>query len=96
MLDRMDKWCLTVVRMATVPKTQAEGLRLRQGAKLRDLRKFRQLSQSQLAAAVGVTKAAVSEWEAGKSTPRQHHQVLIARSLNTPWSALFGLDGEAA
>lgn len=75
--------------------TLAEGIRQRQGAKLRDFRKLRDLTQAQVAGAVGVTKAAVSDWETGGSSPRQHHQVAIAKALNAPWSALFGLDGEA-
>lgn len=96
MLDHMDKQCLTLVLMGTPAKSPAQGIRQRQGAKIRDFRKLRQLSQQQLADAVGVTKAAVSEWENGKSAPRQHYQVGIARALGAPWSALFGLDGEAA
>lgn len=54
------------------------------------------MTQQQLADQVGVTKAAVSDWELGKSTPRQGYQVAVAKSLSTTWSALFGLDGEAA
>ena len=92
----MDKWCLTLVRMEPAPKTPAEGLRKRQGERIKLWRTTHKLSQAQLAEAVGVTKAAVSEWESGKSSPRQLHQVAIARALKTPWSALFGLDGEAA
>lgn len=91
----MDKYCLTLVLMNPAPKTAAHGIRARQGAKIRDFRQLRKLSQTQLADIIGVTKAAVSEWENGKSHPRQHHQVAIARALNAPWSALFGLEAEA-
>jgi len=92
----MDKRCLTVVLMEAAPKTPSHALRSRQGKRIKELRGFRKMSQTQLAEAVNVTKAAVSEWENGKSSPRQHHQVAIAKALSTPWSALFGLDGEAA
>lgn len=92
----MNKWCLTVVVVNPAAKTHEAGIRKRQGDRIRDLRKFRKLSQTSLAGAVGVTKAAVCEWETGKSTPRPHHQVMIAKALDTPWSGLFGLDGEAA
>lgn len=90
-----DKFCLTVVVLDDA-KTPAEALRRRRGAKLREFREFRELSQSALAGQVGVTKAAVSDWERGKSWPRPHHQVAVAKALGAPWSALFGLDGEAA
>lgn len=92
----MDKTCLTLVLMESPPKTPSEALRRRQGTRIRDFRQLRGLTQNDLADAVEVTKAAVSEWENGKSSPRQHHQVRIAQALNAPWSALFGLDGEAA
>lgn len=92
----MDKLHLTVVLMSETPKTPAEALRRKQGDRIRSHRKLHQWSQSDLAGRIGVTKAAVSEWENGKSAPRQHIQVAIAREFNTPWSALFGLDGEAA
>lgn len=76
--------------------TRAERIRTAQGGKIRQFRTFQGLTQHALAELVGVTKAAVSDWERGVTTPRQHHQVSIAAALNMPWSALFGLDGEAA
>jgi transcriptional regulator with XRE-family HTH domain len=92
----MDKSRLTIVIMDTASKTPGEALRRRQGGRIKDFRQLRKMSQSDLAGACSVTKAAVSEWENGKSTPRQHLQVKIAKALDAPWSALFGLDGEAA
>lgn len=82
--------------MRDAPKTPAEAIRRRQGAEIRKFRKFRSLSQAALAGQVGVTKAAVSDWERGASTPRQHLQVEIAKALEVPWSSLFGLDREVA
>lgn len=74
----------------------AIALRQRQGNKLKARRAERNETQQQIAEAVGVTKAAVSDWESGKSYPRPHHQVALAKHYGTPWSTLFGLDGEAA
>lgn len=85
--------CFTVVVMGT-PKTAADEIRERQGRKIRELRKFRRMSQATLAGSLGVTKQSVSEWERGISTPRQYLQVGIAHALDVPWIAIFGLDGE--
>lgn len=92
----MDKTCLTLVLMKPSPKTPAAALRQKQGTRIRTQRDFLDMSQSALAERCGVTKAAVSEWERGTSSPRQHLQVRIAEALRTPWSNLFGLDGESA
>lgn len=81
--------------METPPKSPAEAIRRRQGTEIRKFRQFRSLSQSALAESVGVTKAAVSDWERGTSTPRQHLQIAIAKALEVPWSSLFGLDRES-
>lgn len=91
-----DNLCFTVVVVEPAAKTPAAAIRERQGRKIRDFRKFRNLSQAGLAGPLGVTKAAVSEWESGKSTPRPHLQVTIAKTLGVPWSSIFGLDGETA
>jgi transcriptional regulator with XRE-family HTH domain len=87
---------LTVILMKDQSSTPSNALKQRQGDRIKLWRTTHKMSQAELAEAVGVTKAAVSEWENGKSTPRQHIQVAIASALKTPWSALFGLDGEAA
>lgn len=92
----MDKTCLTVVRMSDTPKTPGAALRLKQGTLIRQYRTFRKLSQTDLASRVGVTKAAVSEWERGKSSPRATIQIEIARAVEAPWNVLFGLDSEVA
>lgn len=90
-----DNLCFTLVVLDR-PKTPAEAIKARQGQKIRDFRQFREQSQSDLAGAIGVTKAAVSDWETGGSSPRQHLQVAIAKALGVPWSSIFGLDGEVA
>ncbi len=75
-------------------------LRLAQGGRIRQIRRSRNLTLRQLAERISqwpgttVTAAAVSEWERGVSTPRQHLQVALARELGVRWSELFNLDGE--
>lgn len=91
----IDKLCLTVVVLDRA-KTPAQAIREKQGKKIRDFRQFREQSQAVLAESIGVTKAAVSDWENGNSSPRQHLQVAIAKQLGVPWSSIFGLDGEVA
>lgn len=89
--------CFTLVVMETSPpRTADQSIRRRQGDRIRQFREFRNMTQQHIAAELGVTKAAVSSWECGNSTPRQAHQVALAKVLGSPWSALFGLDGEAA
>lgn len=94
----MDKRYLTVVHMTTGPKTPAERIRKKQGEQIRHYRTMYKLSQAELASRLDppVTKAAVSEWERGVSSPRRHLQVQLAREFSAPWSVLFGLDYEAA
>jgi DNA-binding XRE family transcriptional regulator len=104
MLDCMVNQCLTLVVMKPSPKTRSEGIRVRQGETLRRYREHTinpvtgklGVTQMQVAQAIGVTKAAVSDWERGNTSPRPHHQVELARYFKAPWSVLFGLDGEAA
>lgn len=77
-------------------KDPAKRIRQRQGRAIRQVREMRGLTLEELARAVGVTDGALSHWETGRHSPRQHHQAAIARALDVPWSTLFGLDGEAA
>lgn len=63
---------------------------------IRKLRQFQQLSIADFAEALDVTPGAVSQWECGRFTPRQHIQVAIAKLLQVPHSAIFGLDAEVA
>lgn len=76
----------------------AKRVRSAQGRKIRDLRSLRGLTLRSLAEAmsaqegISVTSAAISEWERGVSTPRQHMQIALVRALDTTWSSIFGLD----
>lgn len=77
-------------------------LRTKQGKRIRELRGYRRLTLAALAArmceqeGVTITPAAISEWERGVSTPRQHHQIALAKALDTTWSSLFSLEAEVA
>lgn len=73
----------------------AKRIRKRQGKAIRQVRKMRGLSGRELAVLVGVTPGAMSQWETGLHSPRQHHQTALATALDVPWSTIFGLDGES-
>lgn len=77
-------------------KDPAKRIRQRQGKAIRQVRQMRGMTIEELASVVGVTDGAISQWETGRFSPRQHHQVAVAKALDVPWSTLFGLDGEVA
>ena len=54
------------------------------------------LSQHELAAALGVTQSAVSQWESGETTPRFASLIDIAAVIGVPVSDLLSNDWEAA
>lgn len=54
-------------------------------------RKLLGLTQAGLAAALGVTQQAVSDWEAGRTAPRDMHKVAIAEVLHQDVRQLFPL-----
>jgi transcriptional regulator with XRE-family HTH domain len=68
------------------------------GHELQRLRKARGLSQQDLAVAIGMTAAAVTQWETGKITPRRSTAALIDAALGTDDQvlALFGYATPAA
>lgn len=76
--------------------TPARALRTKQGARIREYRRLCKLSQEQLAAAVGVSKAAVSQWETGVTSPQETIRVVIAQTLGCPWQVLFNPEEVAA
>jgi DNA-binding transcriptional regulator YiaG len=65
-----------------------------QGSEIRARRKLLGMSIRDFAHSLAVTPGAVSQWETGRFSPRQHHQVAIAETLDTRWSEIFGLDHE--
>lgn len=59
------------------------------GERLRDLRDFAGLSQSQLAQMLGVSRNAISQWEAGTTHPSARRLSLLSRVLNVPVDDIF-------
>lgn len=74
----------------------AKRIRQHQGRLIRETRKLRSLSRIELAELMGVSVGAVSQWENGTTTPRQHIQAQLAKALNVPWSMIFSLDSGVA
>ena len=85
-----------MVKQIGIEPDPAKRIRQRQGRAIRQVREMRTLSIEDLADRLGVSSGAISHWETGRYSPRQHHQVALAGALSVPWSTLFGLDGEAA
>lgn len=83
-----------VIRIGQEPDP-ARRIRKAQGDKIKQARKLHDFSRADLAEKVGVTLGAVSQWENGVTSPRQHHQVALCRALQVPHSLLFGLDAAA-
>lgn len=57
---------------------------------IRTLRKARGMTQEQLAERLGVSRQAVSKWEAGVGYPETEKLLLLARALETSIDALMG------
>ena len=74
----------------------AKRINLRQGREIRKIRSMRGMSASALAEAVGVSAGAISQWETGRVSAKNVHQLAVAAALDVPWSSIFGLDGEVA
>ena len=66
------------------------------GERIRERRERLQLSQIDLAAAVGVTQTAVSKWENGECAPSRRHQPKLALALRERPARLFEYPLEAA
>lgn len=64
------------------------------GVRLRQLRKRKGITQSQLGEILGVTKNAVSHYESNTQTPSIAKIVQLAIHLNTSTDYLLGLDNE--
>ena len=57
---------------------------------IKELRERKGLTQTQLADRVNVTKAAVSMWESGKSTPLRKYRVALCEVLGCTEPELMG------
>jgi transcriptional regulator with XRE-family HTH domain len=64
----------------------------RWGAAIRERRLHRRMTVPELAAAVGVTRQAVYQWEDGLTMPTPQRQVAIAKALDIPVRLLFSLE----
>ena len=64
------------------------------GESIRELRKRRGLSQEKLAEQMGVSRQAVTKWEAGQSAPSSENLLRLAELLGTTAEALLGREAE--
>ena len=62
--------------------------------KVRELRLSKRMSQDEMGDMLGVSRAAVSEWEKGKSVPRLDKLAEITRFFGIPLSELTDTPGE--
>lgn len=79
---------MTVLTLGKEPDP-AKRLRKAWGNNIMQLRELRQMSRDELANAVGVSSAAVGQWERGETAPRSHHQIAVADALNCEHSVVF-------
>lgn len=74
----------------------AGSARLEVARTIRQARIARDLTQVELARALGVTQSAVGQWESGRTRPDPSHFQAISRVLGVPVSALVGAgEGDA-
>lgn len=59
------------------------------GARLKDLRKKKRLTQEQLAEIVGITRESISQYENGDKIPTDDNKVKIAKALGRSVSFIF-------
>ncbi|WP_065649037.1 MULTISPECIES: helix-turn-helix domain-containing protein [Pantoea] len=64
------------------------------GQRIRARRKILKLTQQQLAADVGVSHVAISQWEKNETLPRGEHLLRLAELLQCPAAWLFDGEGE--
>lgn len=79
------------------PQTQTESVQKAQdlGARIRQLRTERGLSQEALAEALDVSRQAVAKWERGASLPSTANLLALSRISGVPLSELTGMPQEA-
>lgn len=63
--------------------------------RIKKARKDAKLTQDQMAGQLGITKGAVSQWEAGKTEPRNDMLKKISKVTGRPMAWLMGLNGAA-
>lgn len=62
---------------------------------LKEARNAKLMSQHELAVAIGATKAAVQNWESGKSQPYPRHQKALSELLGIDVHAALQSEGQA-
>lgn len=70
-------------------------MRRKWGMAIQRQRKFLQMTQEELAAAVSVKQSTVSKWEAGELAPTPDRQLAIARALHCDARVLFAFPDAA-
>lgn len=65
------------------------------GNRIREARKNAKLTQAELARQVGVTQGTVTQWETGRTAPKLHTMLTLARTLNVSVEYLIGDGGQA-
>ena len=61
---------------------------------IRKIRKSKKISQGSIAALIGVTQAAVSQWESGKTMPTAQNIIDLARILDCTTDDILITDKE--
>lgn len=64
------------------------------GAKIKELRKEKGITQEQLAKALNVTRSAVALWEVDNTDPDIKNIIAIAKFFGVTTDCLFGLEDE--
>lgn len=57
--------------------------------KFKELRRSKSMTQSELAAAIGITQQAVANWESGRSKPMTDVIIKIAQAFDCSIQAVF-------
>lgn len=86
---------------AGIEPDPAKRLRRYWGSRIRRQRQILGMTQRQLAdrleeLGLSLTPQAIGQWELGHSSPKSHHQRLIARALDVPHAYLFAMTDEDA
>ena len=63
--------------------------------RIKELRKQHNLTQSDLAKILGISRSAVNSWEQGISTPSTKYLIELAKTFKTSTDYLLGIDKTA-
>ena len=65
------------------------------GGRIREARRNAGLSQEKLAEQIGVSRQAVTKWEAGQAAPSTENLLRLAEALHTPVETLLGTEPDS-